>query len=254
MCEDKCEKCCEYFGHIIAMCCAGVCTIVVLIACVAYPILKVYLAVRSVVGTEWQNESISNVSMLESFALSTPECHNIDVYFSHISPLFLEVKAPENTGINLTLLAENTTDSQIIDICYAHANEICSVSIGGFDDFFAFVSLDSANITEDVVFQWSCVYPNETLLIILLILTSCACVGILFCLSACICLMVKRFCYSSDRNQASKSYQKLTYEPRKWKLPILSNNEEKQPLLKNVKVADNTTEVVSGAPTGLLLN
>ena len=205
-------------------------------------------------NTEWQNRSISNISMLESVALSPFECHKIDVYFFHISPLFLEVKAPKHTGINLTLQGENITDSQIIDVCYAHANHTCSISIGGYDEIYAFVSLDSANNTDDDVVQWSCSYLNISLLVNMSILALCGCIGILCCLSACICFMAKRFCDSSNKNLMSESYQTLTSKPLKWKLPTLSKTAETQPLLKNVKDSDYTAEAVCEFPKGLLLN
>ena len=192
-------------------------------------------------GTEWQNKSISNESMLESVALTPFECHKIDIYFFHISPLFLEVKAPKYAGMKLTLQEENTTDSQIIDKCFAQANETCSMSIGGYDEIYGFLSLvDSDNSVEDSVVQWSCLYLNVSLLVILLILTCCSCIGVIFCLSACICLTVKRFRNSSDMNQTSESYHKLTSKPRKWSPSFLSNKAETQPLLKNVKFADTT--------------
>ena len=175
-------------------------------------------------NTEWQNRSISNISMLGSVALSPFKCHKIGLYF------FLEVKAPKDTGINLTLQGENTTDSQIIDECFAHANQTCSISIGGYDEIYAFVNLDSANSTDDDVVQWSCSYLTVSLLVIMSILACCGCIGMLCCLSACICLVAKRFCDSSEINNTSESYQTLTSKPRKWKLPTLSKTAETQPL------------------------
>ena len=228
------ENCANIFAFVIGCCCIIPC----LIGFVLIPIMVVYHDVMIVVnGAEWQNKSISNLSMLESVALSPFECPKVDVYFSHISPLFLEVKAPKNAAINLTLQDENTTDSQTIDICYAQANKTCSISIGGYDEIFAFVSFDPANNTEDGgVVQWSCSSLNVSLLVSILIIA--CCIGILCCLIACISFMVKRSCGSSNNNLPCKTYQELTLKSRKWKLTIPTKKGEIQPLLKNVKVTD----------------
>lgn len=242
---SKCGQCCTHLGTVIAYICVCICIFPILIAIVGIPIMKFYNLIHSIVSvTEWQNKSISNARMLESVALPF-ECHKIDVYLSHISPLFMEVKAPSNAGISLTLQEENTTDSHIIDICFALANEICSISIGGYDEIFAFASLVPGNNTEDGVVQWSCSYLNVSLLVVMIILACCGCIGMLCSLSACICLIVKKFCDSSDMKQTPKTHKELTSKSLKWKLSILSNSAETQPLLKHVKVADCPTEVVN---------
>ena len=258
--EFECGDCSDCGQRVVGVLCVLVCVIVMLAVVPCIIVGMVYFikflsdnGIRVIVlsnNTEWQNRSISNVSMLESVALSPFECHKIDAYFFHFFPSFLEVKAPKHTGINLILQGENTTDSQIIDECFAHANQTCSISIGGYNEIYAFVNLDSANSTDDDVVQWSCSYLNVSLLVIMSILAFCGCIGMLCCLSACICLMVKRFRDSSEINHTSESYQTLTYKSQKWKLPTLSKMAETQPLLKS----DYTAEEVCQFPKGLLLN
>ena len=94
-------SCSENCTRIFTVCCAIPCTILGLILgtliCIGIalvPIMVFYTNVLQLIfnGAEWQNKSISNLSMLESVAVSPFECPKVDVYFLIFPPCFWRLR------------------------------------------------------------------------------------------------------------------------------------------------------------------
>ena len=138
-------------------------------------------------GIEWKNDSITKQSEFLSF--NPRNCSKDKYFYPQPLLLYLEVKAPSDTGLTLYLLNHyNDSNSSMKTIgCIAQSDETCTIQVHNLDEF-AFVSLDN-NPSPSSIVSWTCFYFNLPFLLSLIMIGLCGCIFLTFIIKVSLCCL-----------------------------------------------------------------
>ena len=130
---------------------------------------------------EWNTYEILSSGNAQLIPFDPSDCQYFDSYDT-----YLEVKAPEYTGLTLSLHDdEDVSYSYVINSCYVDADDSCRLLIPRLYDVYAFVALESYDFSTQTIY-WGCSYFNTSYFLYLFFILCCGCCCLVYCCSTCI--------------------------------------------------------------------
>ena len=168
-----------------------VCTLFVVIPCAVIFAITTDRVVYA--GNQWNSSIVFETGTPQLIPFDPYSCPKDSNFYSQPFLLYLEVRAPSDTGLILTLHDKNIPNSNKIDSCSINSGGLCRIPVPRLDNVYAFIALDiTGSSTEEV--KWKCSYYNLPYLLSLIFLSCCACLCFLFCCNTCLCCTKYRCC------------------------------------------------------------
>ena len=203
-------KDCSCVCSICSVCCMVCSLFIVIPSCVIFVITTDKILY---VGSAWNSSSISDSGSPQLIPFDPYSCPKDKNFYSQPFLLFLEVNAPESTGLILTLRDRNIPNSKKLESCSVNADGFCRIPVPRLDKVFAFISLDYSGSSTETV-EWRCSYYNLPYLLSLIFLSCCACLCLACCCNTCLCCTKYCCCDSANHHITQEERHVLTEDPK----------------------------------------